>query len=437
MAGLARRMSVPEVRNSLMAAGVVVAAAVGFLGASDAKLALAVAAGCAVGALVVTSPGLLLALALPGTFLLQRLGGSAQGKSVDVSDAVLLLATCVALPAIPWREARVLRQLLLCDAAYQALALPSLIENPNLHDAVEWVHRILLVSGALVAGWAVLQARKQRLAFTLLLLAGVAVAGLTLAHAVILHFQPAQWGNYQKNYLGAMMVMVVAVAHLNPPWVGIDHRLARVAKYVCLAALLATQSKQAIIVLVFIVAVVVVRDPAIRARSRMLVAAAVPIVVFAYLLTARELHSYRTHWNSLRVRVIMLTSALSLWRLDRWFGLGMHWYYLPQFSGVGQPPNIIVEELTSTGIVGTIGLAVLLVGAAMVLLRLPRDVGTLALCLVLGRVVEGIFDLYWVSAAGALPWLVAGVAVAAADRQGSYESEPVVLGSEWAHPATR
>ena len=39
-----------------------------------------------------------------------------------------------------------------------------------------------------------------------------------IEHAVATHFQPAQWGGYQKNSIGAVMWVAVVVAQLNPPW---------------------------------------------------------------------------------------------------------------------------------------------------------------------------------------------------------------------------
>jgi len=54
-------------------------------------------------------------------------------------------------------------------------------------------------------------------------------------------------------------------------------------------------------------------------------------------------------------------------------------------------------------------------GSAAVLARLPRSVGMLGLVLVLGRLVDGIFDIYWVSAAGTLPWLFVGLSAGIGD----------------------
>lgn len=93
----------------------------------------------------------------------------------------------------------------------------------------------------------------------------------------------------------------------------------------------------------------------------------------------------------------------------------MRWFYLPQFSGYIQPPNILVEILVSSGIVGVLATLVLLVGATRVLLYLPRSVGTVAIVLLAGRVVEAIFDIYWVSPVTTLPWLIAGLALGAWD----------------------
>jgi hypothetical protein len=403
-------------RFSVIAGGLVGALAVGGLVSPHQKTALLLVALALGAGIVVVDPTLVLVVAVPGTLLVQRLGGGGQGSSIDFSDVVLILATLIALPAVNWERARYLGAAVGWAVLYEAVLLLSVVDNPNSHGIIEWGHRLFLVAGAMVVGWVIATNGRAKQAVRLLLLGSILLALFTLEHAVTLHFQPAQWGAYQKNYIGSMMWMAVALAHLNPPWARLSVRLARVTKYLCLAALFATQSKQAIIALVVVIFVATLRLRSLRRRSKAILLALGPLVVFSYVVVVAQLKKYEHHgYNSIKERSIAYTVALHVWHLNPLLGQGPRWWYLVHFNGDIQPPNILLESLTESGVIGSIALIALIVGVVVLLARLPRQVGTIAMIFVLGRAVEGIFDLYWSSANGALPWLVAGMALGVAD----------------------
>jgi hypothetical protein len=213
-----------------------------------------------------------------------------------------------------------------------------------------------------------------------------------------------------------MMWMAAAVAHLNPVWLGVPPRLARTAKYLCVLGLLASQSKQSIITLLVVVIVAALLHPSVRRRSRLLLASLLPLLVVAYFILAAEVAQLTTNpFNSVAVRQTTYAADLHVWLLDPIFGQGMRWFYLPHFVGYIQPPDIFVETLAETGIIGIVAVLVLLGGSARTFLALPRAVGTIAFVLVLGRAFEALFDIYWVSPVVTLPWLVAGLALGAWD----------------------
>jgi len=411
----------PGIRRGRLAPGVVTvlgllaAVAAGLLASPNRKLALVVGGvGLLVGALV-ASPIFFPLAAVPGTLLVQRVGGGGLGSSVDVSDVLLIVGTLVALPMVRWEDARTLRPVLHLALLYEAVLALSVVANLNTHDGIEWAHRLFLVGGSLVVGWVVAASGRAKQALGALLVGAAILAVVTLVFAVKLHFHAAGFGVYQKNYIGSMMWMAVVIAHLDPPWADLPRRLTRVTKYLCVAGLFAAHSKQGIIALAVVLLIAAVRLPSVRRRSKLLLASIVPLVSYAYVVASGELTSFRHHFNSLRVRYLAYQAALHIWRLHPWLGVGPRWFYLPQYAGNIQPPDIVVETLVSTGVVGLVALTVLLVGTSRVLARLPRDIGTVALAVMVGRVVESLFDIYWVSASGALPWLVAGLALGVAD----------------------
>jgi O-antigen ligase len=408
-----------------VAFGLIMAVVTGLLVASHEQVALLLgAAGLGIG-VVIVDPVLLPVVALPATLLVQRLGGGAAGSSVDLSDVVLGLAAVVALALVPWEQARALATVVGYALMYEAVLLVSVVDNPNSHSIVEWVHRLVLVAGAMITGWLVARNDRAPQAIRWFLIGSVLLALDALEHALSLHFQAAQWGAYQKNYVGSMMWMTVVVAHLNPPWASIPPRLGRLAKYLCLAALLASQSKQGIIALVVAVVIATLRQRSLRRRSKVILLALAPLAVFAYVVAASEVTKYKGHGNnSLTERTVAYSAALRVWHLGPWLGQGPRWWYLARFAGDIQPPNILLEALTESGILGSVALVGLIVCTVGLLAKLPREIATVGLVLVIGRATESIFDLYWVSASGALPWLVVGCCLGAADTAARHRAVP-------------
>jgi hypothetical protein len=400
----------------LTSVGLAASALIPLIATDHERIAMLAAVACLAASLALVDPLLFPALALPATLLLQRLGGSAAGKSVDLSDVVLLIATGMAMPMIPWGSARVLRRILLLDLTYQVLIVTSLVAAHGSTEVLDWLHRWLLVSGGVIVGWVLARGGRARQAVSLFLAGTAALAVIALVHAVGSGFHPAQFGSYQKNYIGEVMVPAIVVAHLDPPWLGLDRRLARTVIGLDILGLLASQSKQAIVELVFVLFLLIVTMPSVRRRSRLILIGAAPAAVFAYIVSIRELRKFEHGgFNSLKERSIALTQALAASAGHRWFGLGPHWYFLARYAGNIQPPDVFVEELAATGILGLFGLMLVVFGSAAVLARLPRSVGMLGLVLVLGRLVDGIFDIYWVSATGTLPWLFVGLSAGIGD----------------------
>jgi hypothetical protein len=394
------------------AAALAAAATLGALTAIHRTYGLVGATLLALAGLALADPLLVAVAAFPGTVLVQRASGGA-GAGLSLSDLVIVAASAIAVTRIHWSAAPTLRRSIVPIAAFEALLLLTVAAHPNIHDSLEWGHRIFMLAGSLAVGWVVAVSGRARQAVTALLVASLVLALIVLEHAIALHFKPAQFGLYQKNFIGASMWMAFMIAHLNPSWIGVQRRFARVAKYVFGLALLASQSKQAIIALMVVLVYSAIRHPSVRRRSKLLLAALVPLAVVGYFVIAYDVANVSVNrFNSIGVRLdVSFPAALHLWATSPVFGEGMRWFYLPRFIGYIQPPDIFVETLVAGGIVGMVALVVLLAGSARVFLSLPSGIGTIALVLVLGRAVEAIFDIYWASGGSTLPWLVAGLAI--------------------------
>ncbi len=192
----------------------VVAAVAGL--AVGANLVAGVAVAFVVFALgiFVVDPILIVVVALPGAILIQRVGGAT--TNLSVADLLVFVGAFVCLFHIEWRSARQLKRFLLGIIWYQAVLLLVVLLHPFKGDVIEWFHRLSYLAGSTLIGWVIATEGRARQAFRLYLWGSAILALVALEHAVALHFQPAQWGVYQKNTVGAVLWVAVVIAQLNP-----------------------------------------------------------------------------------------------------------------------------------------------------------------------------------------------------------------------------
>ena len=93
----------------------------------------------------------------------------------------------------------------------------------------------------------------------------------------------------------------------------------------------------------------------------------------------------------------------------------MRFYNLPQFITVTAPPNVLVDNLASTGIIGSLAFLFFVFMTMRTMFRLPYVFGTLGLVVLLGHYVDGLFDIFWIGASSIGPFIIAGISLGMAD----------------------
>ncbi|MFI2753350.1 O-antigen ligase family protein [Cellulomonas sp. P22] len=367
--------------------------------------------------LTLRQPALVPALAMPAMVLVNRVVG---GDGVlSISDLVLFLAfwPALLLGARPFSPA--LRSLLWASAVYQALTLFTVIVNPYAANTVEWFHAWLLVSGALVVGWAVGAGGHARLGLGLLVGVAACVAVLAcvvwVGEAVQGRFGPVYLEEpllMHKNYLGGLLAFAAVVVYVRPTWLRWDDAVCLALFALFVLGILASQSRQAMLGLAVAVTVVALRPDPHRRRSRVVLVAVVAATVAVLSLVRDQIASGDVH-NSANQRLAWFEQSIAIWQHDPLFGAGLRWWYTDRFPERFQPPNAEFEVLSSAGVVGLVGFVLLVVVALVVLWRVDPQFGTLAFAIVLMRVVQGQFDLFWVAAQVSIPFAVAGVCLGA------------------------
>jgi hypothetical protein len=76
---------------------------------------------------------------------------------------------------------------------------------------------------------------------------------------------------------------------------------------------------------------------------------------------------------------------------------------------------VLIDNLASTGIVGSLAFFYLVFVTMRTMGRLPRVFGTLGLVILFGHYVDGLFDIFWIGVSSIAPIIVAGVSLGMAD----------------------
>lgn len=415
-------------RVVVTALGLVGGTVVVALTAKNPLLTLAAGVVALVVGLTLRQPAALPILILPASLVVARVGGG--GTNLSVSDVVLFLAfwPAVLLGSRPFSAP--LRSLLWASALYQALTIFTVIANPYVANAVEWWHAWLLVSGALLIGWAVGSSGHARLGLGLIV-AGAAVLAVETCvawavAAVAGDFGPTSLNTpffMQKNYLGTVIAFAAIIVYARPLWLSWNDRLCSVLFVVFGLAIAATQSRQALVSLAVAVAVVTLRPEGRRQKTKAaLLGVAASLVVVAVLL--RDQLASTNQFNSAHQRLDWFQQSLLVWQTDPWFGAGLRWWYTDRFAVRFQPPNAEFEVLSSAGVVGLLGFLLMFLVMLIVLWRVNRRFGTLAASVVLMRLVQGQFDLFWVAVQASMPFLIAGVCLGAMSIDRGQHREP-------------
>lgn len=379
------------------------------LGAALAVLALGITA---------MEPAAIPLLAMPVLLVVHRVGGG--GVDLSASDLALGVATMAALVFAPRPFSPALRSLLWLNVVYQFATLFTVIANPFTSNIVEWLHAWVLVSGGLVVGWTIGRRGHARLGLGLLVGTAVLLALVTLGHAALQYAQGDFTAVYltwpfgmHKNFVGTVLAFAAITAYARPDWLGWSKAPAMTVFWILAAGMLVTQSRQAILGLgVALVVIAFRRDPTQR-RSRLIVLAIIPALVLVGTLV-KDQYDSNNQFNSVFQRLNWFAETITFWLQSPWLGHGLRFWYQPDPGLAYQPPNAFLEVLASAGVVGLVAFLVMLLGALGVLWRLDPRFGTLAVAILISRLVQSQLDVFWVAVQTSIPFVVVGVCLGAA-----------------------
>lgn len=408
------RSPVAVVRRGVVRLGLVAVLAValvqlGKLTLDQPVLAVAVAGMVVVAVLAATDPLAVALFALLGVWIIARTG--AGGIDLSGSDALLVLGSVVAFPLVPWANPA-LRRVLGAVVVFQALLFLTVLASPTPASVFEWGHRLFLTGGSVVVGAALGGRGRTRAALGAFVLVSSVMGALTAGLWAAAGFAPtvAVLG-FHKNFIGSMMLVSLVVSHLAPASTGFSRPQLAVAKSLCVAGLLASQSRGAIVALLVALIVATLGSRDVRRRSAPLFVMLVPLALFAFFSIRSQVAQPADATSSVTERARYREQGLEAWRDSPILGQGMRFFQEGEFSLTSDPHNVVVSSLSETGVVGLAALLGLLGVTARVLWRLRTGLALAALAVVVARFTHGLFDVYWVAGTQALPWMIVGMAL--------------------------
>ncbi|NNG40081.1 O-antigen ligase family protein [Flexivirga sp. ID2601S] len=407
-------------RNALHLLGalalVVVALAVGHFLPTHQVVIVAIVVASVVFTLGLTDPALMCLICTPLFLLVSRVGGP--DTSLTASDLALGLCVAPAFVAGARPLTPPMRSLLWLSALYQAAASLTVVANPYPANLVEWFHSWMLVSGALLVGWVLGRHGRAAMAAKLLLGTGVLLALFVIGSALVNYsrgdFGPIYTGAplpMNKNFSGPVLSMLAVVAYARPPWLKLPESAAIACFWLYVAAIGASQSRQAVVGLAVGLLILVFRRGQHVRRSQLIVLAAVPAVAVLSVLVRDQLTS-TNEFNSANQRLHWYQGALDVWVANPWFGAGLRWWYTDRYPKF-QPPNAELEVLSSVGALGLICFLIWVGGTLRTVTRMNPLFGTVALAVLANRFAATQFDIFWVSPLSSVPFLIAGIALGA------------------------
>ena len=368
---------------------------------------------------------------------------NAAGVDLTLSDAALFIAFFPALFFAARPYTPTLRALIWFGVVYEASTVFTLVANPYKANVVEWVHAGLLTIGALVVGWSIGREGHARLGLTLLLLGSTVIGVSAIVQGVLQYAHgdfdavyPSWPYLIHKNAAGCILGIAATAAYARPPWVRWHPLFAQICFWICVAAILTTQSRQALTGLAVALIFIVMRTQGSsrERRSRVILLAVGPAFAAIYFLVRSQIAT-GNEYNSFFQRVDWFKVSIQIWKTDPLFGVGLRWWYTDRFPEKFQPPNAILEMLSTAGLFGLAGYVLLMGGTLLVLWRMDPKYGVVAFAVILNRLVQGQLDLFWVAVQVSIPFLIVGICLGAQGRE--IAERPPDVGRRGARPLER
>lgn len=414
--------------GAMVLGAVTYGAAVGFLASDSNRLAVVATLAGAALALVLWRSVALAVIAVPCVWIVQR----APGIDVSYPDVIVAVAAVLAFLAGAHRSLSPNASIVLRSFSfYLGMLLGSVVFNHSVRSDFEWFHRLFIVAGAILVGAWLVREGYQHIALRALLIITGVVSVLAVAESVTHGGAAAYPLWFHKNFVGSLAATTLLVLATAPREFRIRQSWLRLLTLTVLFGLLASQSRGAFLALALGLFIWFFRSNRERRRTAGLFVAVALIgfVAFVGLSVRTQLSDQQVNpHSSISQRVEVETATRELWKQHPFTGVGLRFFARPEFQGYQPPNDVLNETLAEAGFPGLVGFLIFAGGTVMGLLRRRDALAIAALCVVSGRFLHGLVDIYWVAGTTTLPWLIAGMGLARPREEPDRGGEPSTSG---------
>jgi hypothetical protein len=351
--------------------------------------------------------------------------------NLSLADIVLVAAVGSALVWVPWRSP-IIRRVAIWYGAYTVAVAACVALAPGRTPMFEIGHRAVMFFGALLVGSAIGARGQISLAIKAVLLGATVLAVAAIVVSIGSGFEPAYPFGIHKNAVGALLAYALAMSLVGRPLIPLSRGWMTLLQTAWLGGLLATQARGAGLAIVGAAAIALVRgERSVRNPVVVLGLAAVVGLALATFVDQQTNPVSDNRFNSANSRTLTYQAAIEVWDDEPWFGSGIKFWNDPDFAGrteFGEPHNVFVSGLAETGLVGTAALCWLVGGVVVMLWRMRSPIARAAVLMVVARLVDVQFGIFWVAVTGSIVWIFVGMAIGEASHLAeARDQEPKLL----------
>jgi O-antigen ligase len=405
--------------------GVLVGVAAGALVAHALVQGAALVVAALLLALVLTRPVIVAVASCVCVFAAYRSGAGLPvgSNGLSYSDVALAMATVVAVPSLAnGLHVKRLRVVAVGIAVYLIALLPTVLLDESHRGWLEWGHRLMLVGGGVAVGYWVASQGLARVTLRLIVLVASIVAVVAMYDAVRSGFAAAYPLGLNKNFAGAQLSLMLIVALTTRRTLQLRVGVEALLVVVIAGGLIATQSRGSMLAAATALLAIAAFSPRIVGKRARAALALMTIVlagfVFFSIRSQLSLDEQDLNNSSIGVRQQVEKRSHEIWRTSPIHGVGLKYFNSGEWGRLAQPPNIVVDnELAESGVVGLVGFIVLQGAAVTAGVRRRKDshLALVGAACVLGALVHGMVDIYWIAGSVTLPFILLGMGLGAAD----------------------
>jgi O-antigen ligase len=235
----------------------------------------------------------------------------------------------------------------------------------------------------------------------------VAVSAIfdSLTHGLTPAYPYGMHKNAVGALLGAAFILTIAA-----PWrLALRPIVVRHLRILFVLGVIAAQSRGAALALVAVIAIYAIRHREAR-RAPIFFLVVTVVLIIGSAVTLKDEYKDNPKFNAIDQRTNVYDVAIDVWEQHPLLGGGLRWFQSGDTTNAG-PHNLVIAELSETGLIGTVGLLLLIVMTIRAVISRRDALGEAAFLLLMYELFFASSEILWVAGGVTMPMLFIGLAM--------------------------